>query len=64
MEAKCGNCWHFAKDYFMHRDCCTVDEDDEEETLHWACADDEPCNRWELDLCIPEEQDGKSLSPL
>ena len=56
IKAKCGNCWHFAPGYFCGRDCCTVDEDDDEGTIHWAEKEDEPCNRWELDLCQGEKE--------
>lgn len=50
MKRNCGNCWHFARKYFLGRDCCIVDEDNEEGTIHYAKADDEPCGQWELDL--------------
>ena len=36
---KCENCWHFARKYFFDRDCCTVDEDDDEGTLHYLNKD-------------------------
>ena len=49
-ERKCGNCLYFAKEYFCHRDCCTADEDDDEGTIRFVDAGDEPCGRWEADL--------------
>lgn len=59
LEAKCGNCWHFAREYgIFGNDCCTIDEDDDE--VVWVNAEDEPCNRWELDLCIVSDEDGDS----
>lgn len=52
-ERKCGNCWYYAKDYFFHEDCCTVDEDDEEGTIHMGIdADQEACGRWEENLSM------------
>ena len=54
-ERKCGNCWYYAKDYFCHEDCCTVDEDDEEGTIHMGIdADQEACGRWEEELTMPD----------
>ena len=54
-ERKCRDCWYFAKDYFCHRDCCTVDEEDDEGTIHFAEADDDACGRWEQNLTYGEE---------
>ena len=50
IKAKCENCFWFHPKYFLDRDCCTVDEDDDEGTLHYANPEDEPCNLWEYDL--------------
>ena len=51
-EKKCENCFWFHPKYFCNRDCCTVDEDDDEGTLHYANSDDEPCDLWEYNLTI------------
>ena len=56
MERKCENCCHFAREYFGGRDCCTVDEDDDEGTIHWANADNEACGSWEFDWCADGEK--------
>lgn len=57
MDKKCKDCWYFARDYFCHKDCCTVDEDNDEDPettgiIHFVNAEDECCNRFEQDLCI------------
>ena len=56
MERKCGNCFHFQRDYFFGRDCCDKDEDDEVGTIHYANEEDDPCGEWELDLTITDER--------
>ena len=53
MDKKCKDCWYFAEKYWGEKDCCTVDEDREDEytgLLHFVNADDECCNLFEQDL--------------